>query len=221
MQINDQSLIYIALLILVSLALLLISLLILYVRLLNRYLAVKEGRSKEVDPARHLAEAQIRAQKILEEAHFKARETVEKSNQFLKLEESAVVTTLEKANLNFTKLYSDALSQITKDSGKILQALPQEIKLLMVSSIDNFRQSLQKEVAATQAKVADSMSQSFKAAEAEVENYKKLRQTQIDKEAVKLVVEVTKKVLGKEISTDEHEKLVLKSLEEAKRQGIL
>ena len=42
---------------------------------------------------------------------------------------------------------------------------------------------------------------------------------EIDESIVMILKEVARKVLAKEISQEEHEKLVLKALEEAKRQG--
>ena len=62
--------------------------------------------------------------------------------------------------------------------------------------------------------------EAYKKAESEVQEYKSARLKQIEESLVYILENIAKRVLVKEISQDEHEKLVLKALEEAKRQGI-
>lgn len=60
----------------------------------------------------------------------------------------------------------------------------------------------------------------IKKAEAEIEEYKKYQFEGIDEQIAQNVEKISKKVLGKAISLQQHEDLIWGALEEAKRNGI-
>lgn len=221
MTIENQTFLYIIILIAVALVLLLVGVVISYLRMINKYLKLKEGRDSQLDPQTILANSQLKAQKILEDAHVQARAIMAKSENFLKDEEGQVAKELERVSQIYAKAYEQALSNMQQDSLKMFANIPQDIKLFVVKALDDFRVTLASEVARAQTQTLSALAASIKGAQAEIEKYKAERMHQVDESAVKLISEVTRKVLGKSISLDEHEKLVMRALEEAKRQGIL
>lgn len=217
----ESTLIYTVILLIVALILLLIAVVVGYLRLINKYLALKQGGDEQIDPKVLLAQAQAKSQKILEDAYSESKKIMAKSQEFLVREEGEIAKELGKTTQTYLNVYSKTLDDINTNSTKVVQALPNEIKTFVVTAIDDFRLSLSQEVAKVANQTSQALKEGYIKAQQEVEAYKKERLRQIDEQALKLIQEVTRKVLGKEISLEEHEKLVLKALEEAKRQGIL
>ena len=215
-----QTLVYLAIFIAIALVLLLIGVVVSYLRLINKYLALKEGRDTQLDPRVIIATAQAKAQKVVEDAHVAARETLAKSDKYLQGESGLVAKELERMGQIYAKTYEEALINMQQASLRTFANIPQDIKLFVVKALDDFRLTLSAEVARAQTQTLAALEQSIKGAEAEIDKYKEGRMRQIDVSAAKLVTEVTRKVLGKSISVDEHEKLVMRALEEAKRQNI-
>ncbi len=216
----DQVIIYIFIFVFASLVLFFVALVIAYVKLINRYLDLKQGKDKGLDPQELIAKANLRSQKILQNASLKAQEIIAESERFLEREDSNLSLKLDKINEIYVKRYSEALQIIQEETLKILQNIPNDLKVFLISAVDDFRATLTKDAVKAQDQITKSLQESLVAAQHELEKYKEARKRQVDEEILNLVVEVTKRVLGKEISLDEHEKLVLKSLEEAKREKL-
>lgn len=204
-----------------ALVFLLISLFVSYLRIVRKYIALKEGEDQGTDVHTIIARAQFRAQKILEEASLQRKEIISKSQEFLEKEQASLIQELEKSNALYAKKYEEVLKILEDESLRMLRNIPNEIKMFMISAIDGFRASLVQSVGDEQKKVVKILQESLIQAQHEIEKYKEARKREIDERALELVGEVTKRVLNRQISLDEHEKLVLKALDEAKRQGIL
>ncbi len=216
----DQTIIYIAFLIFASLVLLLIALVISYIWLINKYLELKKGGKKEVDPEEILSKARQKSREILEEANIEAKNIISRAEKFLEDYQEELGEEIRKANDIYAKVYRESLNSIQQESYAMLKNIPNELKVFMVSAIDGFRATLAKEVQDAQQKILKSLEDSVVSAQHEIEKYKEARKRQIDENAVEYIAELTKRVLSKEISLEEHEKLVLKALEEAKKQDV-
>ena len=105
--------------------------------------------------------------------------------------------------------------------GKVLLSVPNNINNSIVSAIQSFSFSLQNQFTNAQKKMLEDFTNLYKSSEADIENYKRERLKVLDSLILKVIEEVSLRVLGKEISVEEHEKLVLKALEEAKRKNAL
>src|SRR3989344_6798827 len=220
MQVSDPIVLYILILVFVSLVLLLIGVILLYLKLVKTFDDYRRGRDKDVDPATLIAQAQIKSQKILEEAHRKAAEMLANAQAFLQKDENNLVTEIEKANKASEKIFQQSLEEIQKHSIQMVQNIPQDIKITLISTLDNFRISLTQEVTKAQQEANNAIKQAYARALEEVESYKEERMKQVDSSILSIVKDVTEKVLSKEISLEEHEKLVLRALEEARKQNI-
>lgn len=217
----DQSILLISALITISLILLLIGLIVLYIRLLGKYEVLRHGKEQiQVDPETLVSQARARSQAILEEAQGKSREIISQAQNFLKRDEGLLAAELEKAQSVYTKSYNEAIAASQKKAESMMQNIPQDIKMTLVSAIDNFRVSLTQEIGKAQEEANKAIREAYQKAADEVNKYKEDRMKQVDRGILEIVKDVTEKVLAKSVSTDEHEKLVQKALEEAKRQKI-
>jgi vacuolar-type H+-ATPase subunit H len=217
----DQNLVYIFIFISIAVSLLLIVVVAIYLRLVNKYIDLKEGRNKEDDPRVMIEKAQQKSDQLLADAHIRSREIVSKADDFLAKQQTVLSQDLEKVNQIYVKEYQKELTNIKETSAKVLQNMPNDVKTFMIQAVDDFRLALSQEVTRAQSEASKVMQEAYKKALTDIDKYREERMKQIDESAGDLVAQVTKRVLGKEITSDEHEKLVVKALEEAKKQGIL
>ncbi len=217
----DNTLIYVLALISVSLVLLAIGLVTLYLKLIDKYNELKHGKeTQQVNPETLIAQARARSQQILEEAHTKAVSLLSGSQEFMKRDEGLIAKQLEKAQEEYSKTYKDLITASGVKAQTMIDRIPQEIKMTLVSAIDNFRVSLTQEIGKAQEEANKAIREAYQNAADEVNKYKEERMKQVDASILDIIKEVTEKVLSKSVSVDEHEKLVQRALEEAKKQKI-
>lgn len=217
---TDSIFLYTAILIITSLALLLVGVIILYLRLVRKFLSLREGEGKDLDPQAILFKAQSKSQDILEDAHRKASEIVGRAEKFLNAQEGKVSQELEKASKSYANYFLDSLRKVEEEAKKSLTGVPEEIKKVYATEVVNIRTTLEAQLAKAREDSRQIVLEAYKKAEAEVENYKKQRLNQIDESIIIILQEVARRVLSREINQEEHEKLVMKALEEAKRQHV-
>jgi hypothetical protein len=102
----------------------------------------------------------------------------------------------------FTNSYSSSLKQITTLSLSGFQNITNELELELQQQIKDFRQNLLANL------------------EKEVESYKQQKIRRIDQASHVIVQQVAQEVLNKSLSLDDHQNLVIQSLEKAKKEGI-
>lgn len=191
-----------------------------YLKLIRNYVDLKEGRNKYPDPKIFLLRAHAKSQKIIEDATDKARQVVE-SAETLKLKNIEVVQKqIEHAQSENLKIYQDSVAKIQNESMKVLQNVPEYIKTLLTKEVLIVKDDILKEIKLATENAKNLINQAYKQAEDEVAEYKKVRMSALDKTAINIIQQISRKVLNKEIEMSEHEKLVIKALEEAKRQNI-
>lgn len=203
-----------------GMALLLVGVIILYLGLVRKYLGLRDAKDKDLDPHTILSKAQKRSQEILEDAHRTATEIVGRAEKFLSAQEGKVAKELEKASESYANYFKDSLRRVEDDAKKTLDNVPEEIKKIYATEIVNIRTTLEAELSKAREDSRQIVLEAYKKAESEVENYKKQRLNQIDESIIIILQEVARKVLSREINQEEHEKLVMKALQEAKRQHV-
>jgi F0F1-type ATP synthase membrane subunit b/b' len=216
----DQSLIYILILIIAVLVMLCIGLVILYIKELSSKKDYVTGDDQSQTDSKVFEKAESKSQKILEEAYTKAREIVSDADNYLKKEESELAKAVDRAQEVYTHSYNEAIKSTEIKAEQMIQSIPQDIKVTLISVIDSFRVSLTDEIKRAQGDANKVITEAYKQAMEGVEKYKEERLKEVDDSILDIVKDVTEKVLGKTLSLEEHEKLVHKALEEAKRQKI-
>jgi len=216
----EQTSFYIIILIAIALIILLIGVVLAYLRMVGKYLDLKEVGTEGVDPQTIIRQAQEKAQRILENAQYDARETISKAGNFLDINQNLVAKELQRASQIYAKKYEQILLVTQDNIIKTIQTIPEDSKKVLLSEISAIRTLLSGQVQKAADEAKNLVTDAYKKAEMEVENYKNVRMREIDESIVMILKEVARKVLAKEISQEEHEKLVLKALEQAKRQGV-
>lgn len=216
----DQSLIYIVILIFTTLTIFIVGVLFAYLRLVKNYLDIKEGRNKYPDPKELLIRAHAKSQKIIEDATDKAKQIISSSESLKVKNLDEIQKQIEKAQANNLKLYQDSVTKIQNESIEVLKNVPEYIKALLSKEILIVKDDLLSEIKVAHENAKKTIEQAYQKADSEVADYKKVRMDALDKTIISIVQQISRKVLNKEIETYEHEKLVIKALEEAKRQNV-
>ncbi len=216
----ELTIVYIGILIFVSLLLLLIGIVVTYIRLTRKFLDLKEGRSKDVDPMTLVANAQVKAEKLVVDANSEAQQILAKAKEFMAKGEVTLTDEMKNVSQVYANKYGQVLTEIQKESLKMLQTIPEDVRKILGAEITNIKTALTEEVKRAEDDAKAIVIDAYKKAESEVESYKNERFRQIDASALFILKELARKVLAKEISTEQHEKLILKALGEAKAQNV-
>ena len=87
--------------------------------------------------------------------------------------------------------------------------------------VKGFRKTLELEAVGAEKVVAARVEREYEEARVQVEEYKKAKLAKIDAEIMGIVSDTVKNVTGKVIPLEEHRKLIISALEEAKREHVL
>lgn len=208
-----------------SFVLLLLGFVLTYFWLIKKYLNLQHDSTndkiKRIEESRRiLEEAHITGARIVADARQKASQILS-SAQSLNTENAGVLAaSFEKASQDYLIAYKDALRSVTEKSNLMLLNISNDIKTDAKSELTIFRSMLREEVVKMNGDIKNDLAEIFKEAQKEADEYKKSKLAELDMQIVKMVEEVTKNVVGKVLSLDEHEKLILKALDEAKKQQV-
>lgn len=178
-----------------------------------------------------LDEAQQKAVKIIDEANSRALDIINKANLATDIasetfgQEIARVSSLqikefEKTTSDFTKLYSQTLKDLKSKNIEVFQNVSKDIETSTDEEIKNFKESMEKLTTLSQKEVKKKIDTEYQTTVKEIENYKKEELKKIDSDIYELLEKISKLVLGKALNLSEHEDLIEKSLEQAKKEGV-
>jgi len=191
-----------------------------YLKLLRNYLDTKEGKDRYIDPKELLLRAHAKSQRILEDATDKANKILSSSEVFKVKNLDSIQKQIEKLHFDNLKVYQDSVSKIQDVSLRMLQNVPEYIKTLITKEILIVKDDLFAEIKKANESAKDLVAQAYRKVDEEVAEYKKYRMEALENTIVSIVQQISRRVLNREINLVEHEKLVMKALEEAKRQNI-
>lgn len=172
----------------------------------------------------------IKAVKIIDDANSQAVDIISKvtlstdvaSENFkedLSRTSSAQIKEFEKATSDFTRIYSQILQDLKTKNIEVFQNVSKDIEVNTMEEIRNFKESMQKLTSLSQKEVKKKIDIDYEVSKKEIENYKKEELQKIDSKIYELLEKMSKLVLGKALSLSEHEDLIEKSLEKAKKEG--
>jgi hypothetical protein len=195
---------------------------------LHGNLNVEDGNSqKNIDP---LDEARAKAVKIVDEANNQALDivnrvtistnvTAENFKENLSRVSSAQIKEFEKVTADFAKLYSQILQELKTNNVEVFQNASKEIETNTMVEVKNFKESMQQLTISAQKEVQEKINADYTVAKKEIEDYRKEELQKIDSGIYELLEKISKLVIGKTLSLSEHEDLIEKSLEKAKKEG--
>lgn len=178
-----------------------------------------------------LSDTRLKAAKITDEANNKAIDIINKANlseniasenfnREVKRIASLQIKEFEKATSDFMKLYTQVLQDLKSKNIELFQNISKDIEVNTIEEIKNFKESMEKLTVSSEKLVKKKIDTDYEDVEKEIQSYKEEKLQKIDQDIYKLLEKVSSLVLGKAISLSEHEDLIEKALEKAKKEGV-
>jgi len=204
--------------------------------LLYRYNRDRYGESAYEDiyknRAKIIEEAREKANKILSDAENRANEIIYNSEyiktDFVKNLESSLAT-LENSALKvfkdtsseFYTKYKELLDRENKENLEKIHQTFDAIKKISEAQLEEFSKNLKKESLDSQVFISTKIQEQIEAMNKEIEEYKEKYLSLINQSISSLIEKVAERVIGRSLTTQDHEKLVLEAFEEAKKDTVL
>lgn len=176
-------------------------------------------------------EARQKIIKIIDETNSKAIDILSKTdlstnissdnfNEQIKRITSLQIKEFEKNSSDFINLYNQVLQDLKSKNIEVFQNVSKNIELSAAEEIKNFKDSVEKLTFSSQKMVERKINEDYKALRTDIDNYKKEELRKIDDNIYNLLEKISKLALGKTLNLSDHEDLIQKSLEKAKREGV-
>lgn len=195
-------------------------------------LGKSRARSQAVSSGHVLSEAERESEKIVRESVEKAQETLMDA-QYIKddlmqgiessmrsIAESAIVSFQEetqKTHKRFLELFGDVQEQYKQETQKTVNALEQEAE----GEMDEFRRALGQEIVDSQRRADVRADEAYQKVLGELEGYKQKKMAELDTQVKSMIDRVFREVLGRSLTSEDHEKLVVEALTRAKEDGLI
>lgn len=194
-------------------------------------LSKKYYKLKDLEKGK-LAEAEENARKQIEDAQKKALEIVNRSQSLTEETRKQMQQQILQSISNQLKEYQKIMEQVkvqvinsaTQNSQKANDesvALIEELKKSAMSNINQLSVNLQQSISQQQSVLQQKMNVEFASISKAVEEYKEKRLQFVEEQITEMVVQTAKEVIGKSLSLQEHENLIMESLEKAKSENVL
>ncbi|HSW87734.1 MAG TPA: hypothetical protein VLF89_02335 [Candidatus Saccharimonadales bacterium] len=164
----------------------------------NYHQIVDDALSKErkiIDDATHEAD------QIIAGAHYLNQASKETVDQALQIMISDIQKEAADTSRNFMTNYQASLQQITVHSIAELQNVVKGLETDLQKQVKDFHETMLPKM------------------EKELEEYKQVRLKQTDQTITNVIQKVSQEILNKSLSLDDHEHLLVESLEKAKKEG--
>lgn len=124
---------------------------------------------------------------------------------------------VEEAKIKALRIIADAYGdEIQKLAGDIAVEFKNEAKV----ELARFRKELEEQIVTLETASEKVIAEGYEEVKKEIERYRASKIAQIDATAREVLIDATKKILGKSIDLRAHEDLVISALEDAKRQNL-
>ncbi len=174
------------------------------------------GKNREEKPSGAVVDVHKQAEGIIEEANKKAEQIVRETQFFTRKLESDFRKSLEETTAVLAEQSHNHMESIVSEYGEDLKKVSKTVETRALAELETFVVEMRKGLAAAQKQLLKfSELKEREKEEALAREYDK-KSARMTKELKKELADVMKKVLGRAISLEDHEKIVLERLEQLK-----
>jgi uncharacterized protein YkuJ len=196
-----------------------------YVNVFKKYnLLLKEEQNLELKEHKEqievLEDARKKAAKIIAHAHFVESNTKNQFQQELQNVSMNEVKYFQEAATDLLSVYKQELESLKADTIKIANNITKDIENNTIQELKDFKEILKKETYASQKIVEQKIEEEYAQTKVEIETYKQDRIKKVEDEIYNILQNVSTLVLGKAISLEDHEQIVIDALNKAKEEKV-
>ena len=203
------------------------------ISLKKTYQKMKEVKEQEEKRWHDLEDkAQLDYQKIIQAANRKAEEIILQAIE-LKHESVASLQTSQDAMIQnqaevmkqisedlFSK-QREEVNKINEENIKILTNVYKDIEESAKSDFANYKKIVQEQTFQAEKIAQDRINQEYQKLESEIAELKQKKLKELNDNINNMLLKISKEVIGKSLDISEHEDLVIKALDKAKKEGII
>jgi vacuolar-type H+-ATPase subunit H len=214
------------LLIFLVLAVIVVALLWGMYKTLSKYEEVRTNYDKRLFEANtkaeeQLAEAEKEAKNILDDARIKSQKLVSDAEGFSVNGSRKLQEALDWMLKDQTRAFTDEMKIAREQTEKKLLSVADEVNQMAATELKVFANKLQEQTKTAQVEAQQTIAQVYAGMGEELEQYKQARMKVVDEVVRDMVMRVGREVMGETIASSEHEALVVKALEEAKKRNVI
>lgn len=175
-----------------------------------------------------LEEVQVEQVKTLEEVRLSLQDVEYLREDFRNDIQSEVKKVLDETHKNiadqagkFEDEFAQMLSQTKQEYMSKSEDVLKQLEMIPESEMEEFKTILQKETLSAQKILGDRISELFVEAEKQAAEYKQQRINEVKEQLESVTADVLEEVIGKKLSRQDHEKLVMNALEQISVKGDL
>lgn len=200
------------------------------------YLAEKEieklKRDEEKKEEAALEKTQKKANEIIERANSDASQIINKTLAFDKKSKEAFEENLNKISRTYENAFKKSADESLTNSLKLLKSANEEnvnlireiskdIKKYAGGQVEDFKKILLSETVDSQKIIGQKIEESYGETQEEIKKYRQKKFAAIDNDIYEIIENVTKIAMGKSLSLNEHEDLIMEALNKAKEEAVL
>ena len=209
-----------------TLLIVIVVLLFLYLHSLSEYIGLKRllmrNKTESVYEAQKVIDdATVEAQKILKETQFKVDEIIKSSEVFRGESSNFVNMEVRKITEFQTASYQRIIQDLQGKLEKAFVNLSADVNSKIDKEIALFSNALQKQAVSIGSISSDVVQKLQKDLVNDIERYKEEKYKQVEDRILDVVKDLSAKVISRDISIDEHEKMIKKFVNDAKNGGLI
>jgi F0F1-type ATP synthase membrane subunit b/b' len=193
-----------------------------------------EKKEKKVDKEYHrvvddaleherkiLSDTTNEAEHIIAEAKYVSSSSKEILEQALQKTVNDILKESLAMGHTYLDTYQSSLKEISQESQKTLTQVSKGFEEDLKKQTEDFRLTAKSLETSLQKQIQDFHNSLLPTLEKELESYKTERLKQIEEMVVEITQKASQEVLNRSIPQSEHQKLIIESLEKAKKEGVL
>ena len=188
------------------------------------------------DEEKRWQELEIKAQndyqEIISEANKKASEIIAQAtavnHDSVKSFEDSVSTMLHNQKANIEKQseeistkHEEEINELNNNIIKLLTNVYKEIETATRADLENYKQVIKQQTFEAEKIAQERMKTEYEKLEKEIALKKQQRLKQLEENIYKILNNISKEIIGKSLDLTAHEDLIVKSMDKAKKEGVL
>ena len=171
-------------------------------------------------------------QKIIESANKKAEEIILQATEIKRdstdnLQESVEIMLedqkkiLENASAALSKEFEDQLKEVNDNNILLLKNIYKGIETDVQSDYSLYKDVIKKQTFEAENIAKEKIKQEYEKLEVEIKEYREKMMNKVNDDIYKILLNISKAVLGKSLDAKDHEDLIIEALNKAKKENIL
>jgi hypothetical protein len=167
-----------------------------------------------------IADASLQAQDLIKHAEVLKNDSNENTKQELQSLTGQQKDLLLKASNDLRAEFEEVLKHLQVDDIDILKSITKDIENIALEEVKTFEGQLKQQTIGQQEIVDQKIEEALDNSKNEIETYKKKKMAEIDQQIYTVLQNVTKDIIGKRLTFEDHKELIMQAIVKAKIEMI-